>query len=371
MAHRLVHIPLKSNLPAWDVHMLMNKTGSCCCAVVRVSHAIGDGTSLAAALQLLADDDAASQAAMDRVRMQIRDAINNRNKNTSKKKMKKGILFKMCQFGAVTLDVIYSVYIFLTVPFLPGDAQSAIRNTKLHIPRQTVFLCRPSFDLARVRAVGKALGGATVNDIFNACFGGAIRSYIIAQTTDNKSEQTRQLNIPMRCIVPINLEAPDFDKPDDRLGNRFGLTTLFMSIAEKSAVERLASVMVRTAYLKQSLQAVLFRYLNIVASKLAPRFFYKYCARNFGAKTSVLQTNVKGPDEVIKVAGAAIKDVVAFVPVSGLGLLIFSYVGRVNCGFLIDRNQVTDPELFLKCFMEEWTALEMLAGPHESPASFE
>jgi len=93
----------------------------------------------------------------------------------------------------------------------------------------------------------------------------------------------------------------------------------------------------------------------------------------FSRKASAVLTNVPGPAEPLYLAGAKVREMMAWVPQTGsvgMGISIISYNGKVFSGLITDNRLVPDPRNVVADFRREFENLlhlTMLLGPQEAP----
>jgi WS/DGAT/MGAT family acyltransferase len=199
-----------------------------------------------------------------------------------------------------------------------------------------------------VKAVGRALG-CSVNDVLLASVSGAIRSYLEGRGEDVDGCE-------LRAMVPVNLRDPRKWK---ELGNKFGLVPLLLPIGIANPISRVHEVRRRMDELKQGYTAVLSMGLLAVVG-LAPRALQKQALDFLARKATAVMTNVPGPQQVLYMAGARIRRVLAWVPQSGeigIGVSILSYNGGVQFGMITDKRLCPAPQQIIDRFEPEFEKL--------------
>ena len=185
------------------------------------------------------------------------------------------------------------------------------------------------FPLADCKKIRQHIAGATINDIFMAAVGGALRNYL-----EGKNElPERSLN----AMVPMTTRGQDkgIDAGTDSgidSGNHIGMTALPLRTDIADPLERLRAVSrgnnkgkAVSAALGKDLPAQL---VNVLPASLAA----KLLVSGLTSLANVTVSNVRGPDVPLYMAGAQLQ---LFLPVSipmtGLGLNItgFSYNGTL------------------------------------------
>lgn len=203
--------------------------------------------------------------------------------------------------------------------------------------------------LDEVKAVCRALG-ASVNDVLLACVTGALRRYLIGRGDAPGADSE------LRAMVPVNLR-PLTGTP--QLGNRFGLVPLCLPVGIASPVERVREVRRRMDELKGGYQPVL-AYALLAVCGVLPQPLQQQVLGYLGNKGTAVMTNVPGPREPIRMAGAEMSRVMVWVPQSGdigLGVAILSYMGGVQFGVIADTALCPDPQRIIDGFAPEFERL--------------
>lgn len=190
-------------------------------------------------------------------------------------------------------------------------------------------------ELERIKRIARGLGG-TVNDVLLTALAAALGRLL----RDHGDEQVDEV----RTLVPVNLRPLDRPVPRE-LGNRFGLVFLELPVAHQPPRERFIALKRRMDRLKQSTEPVLTHAL-LSAVGLTPVQVERLVVDVFGAKASLITTNVPGPREPLTLAGQSVRRVLFWVPQAAnvsLGVSLFSYAGRVVWGVSSDRGRLEDP----------------------------
>jgi WS/DGAT/MGAT family acyltransferase len=225
--------------------------------------------------------------------------------------------------------------------------------------RQTVTWS-DRFALDDVKAICRATG-TTVNDVLVAATTGALRRYLIDR---------HSLVDDLRAMVPFNLRPLDQPLPRE-LGNRFGLVYLQLPVGIRARRRRLAEVHRQMDAIKHSPEgAVSYGILGVVG--LTPRQIERRLVDLFASKSSLVLTNVPGPDGPVYFAGTRLAGVIPWVPAGGsigLGVSLFSYAGRVTVGLRADAAIVPDPDAIILAFEQELERLAALSSRARSKAA--
>lgn len=238
---------------------------------------------------------------------------------------------------------------------LPPDTKTVLKG-KLGVQKRAVW--SQPLPLQDVKAIGKVTGG-TVNDVLLTAMAGAFGRYL-------RESDSPAANI--RAFVPVNLRP--FDKPLE-MGNKFGLIILSLPVGIEDPLDRLAELKKRMDRIKDSPEAVI-AYGLLAAMGLTPQQIENFGLEFFGAKGSVVMTNVPGPRQQIYMAGVPVKSMMFWVPQSGrmgVGVSIFSYNESVMLGVATDVSLVPQPERLIEAFHAEFAELMTLVDLLEMDVS--
>jgi hypothetical protein len=136
-------------------------------------------------------------------------------------------------------------------------------------------------------------------------------------------------------------------------------------------MERLYEVKRRMAELKGSKQALLTLGL-LAAVGMAPKALQQEIIDLLASRTTVVLTNVPGPQCPLYMAGAKLREIVFWVPQSGaigIGISVLSYNDGVQFGIVTDKNLVSDPQAVARRFQGQFDQLLWitLMGPWGGP----
>jgi WS/DGAT/MGAT family acyltransferase len=215
-------------------------------------------------------------------------------------------------------------------------------------PRQQVGWSRP-VAIADVKAIG-ARHGAKVNDVLVACFTGALRGYLRRRGVDVD-------HTTVRAMVPVDLRSAE---RIGELGNEFGLVILDLAVTSSRRAQRLALTKARMDALKHSAEPVAMKLLLDLFGR-TPKVVEDAATDLFGAKASLVMTNVAGPRETLSLAGVPVDRAMFWVPHPGrqlgLGASILSYAGTATLAVISDAHLVPDPEEITRRFDREFEAM--------------
>lgn len=243
-----------------------------------------------------------------------------------------------------------NVAILAKLVILPSDRKTVFKGELGAIKR--VVWSRP-LDLARIKAIGRAFN-ATINDVLVSAVAGALREYMLTCGDDPDAGD-------INAMVPVNLRPLD---QATELGNRFALVYLPLPISLSDPVARLRATKHHMDILKQSPEPFLvYQILGIIGS--LPLDIAKQATMWFSSKASAVLTNVPGPRQQIFFAGLPLRQLMFWVPQSGeisMGISIISYKGEVTIGLMVDEKLVSDPQLVMERFAQQFEMLAKYAG---------
>ncbi|MES2151063.1 MAG: wax ester/triacylglycerol synthase family O-acyltransferase [Pseudomonadota bacterium] len=212
----------------------------------------------------------------------------------------------------------------------------------------------PFADMKRIR---DRIAGATINDIFLAVSGGALRAYL-------KSKNELPV-ASLRALMPISL------RPDSTGKTGNDVTGLSVALRSDLAdpVERLFAVHNDVRATKEQADAMgadlLPRMLGHLPNFAADQIMRLALVKQINAAVS----NVKGPSRPLFVAGAR---AVSLYPVSvitdgvGVNLTGFSYNETLWISLVSCRAIMPDPGFFADCVRQEFADLIAAAGAYQA-----
>ncbi len=206
------------------------------------------------------------------------------------------------------------------------------------------------FPVDGLKRIATKVEGATLNDVFLALVGGAMRKYL----EDKKELPATSLN----AMVPISVR--DSSK-GDQPGNQVALTVMDLRTEIADPLERLATVHRGATRAKRTTDAI---GKNLIKGFLdeSPVVISNWLTRNVVTRMmNMTVSNVRGPDVPLYLAGARL---VRNYPVSaiadnlGLNVTAFSYNGVFSICAVADRAMMPDPAFFADCLRESYRELE-------------
>jgi diacylglycerol O-acyltransferase len=346
--------PLDFSKPLWQWHLIDYGEGSV--IVARVHHAVGDGMALVRVLLSLTDTEpnrtASASTAMPRDAQldegygvlgdlfRTGNAVAGRALGAARRPGRTlGLLGQWAAAAATGLAAIAEVALMLP------DPRTSLKGPLGFTKR--VAWSEP-IDLALIKAIG-ARESATVNDVLVSAAAGGLRRYLKGRGDD-------VAGLEVRAAVPVNLRPPE---QAYKLGNQFGLVMAPLPVGIADPRRRLVEVKRQMDDLKSSMMPVAaFGLLNAVG--LTHARIQDPLMQFFGAKSSLVLTNVPGPTQPLYLAGRRLDRIMFWVPQSGrlaLGVSILSYAGEVLVGVTSDAGLVPDPAQIVAGFEAELARL--------------
>jgi WS/DGAT/MGAT family acyltransferase len=205
-------------------------------------------------------------------------------------------------------------------------------------------------DLADVKAVKKRLGGS-LNDIVLATVAGALRRFLKRRRVDVAA-------LDFRVMAPVSVRT---DTDQDTLGNRVSGWMVPMPLHEPNALRRLEHIRRTTEHLKDSKQALGASALTQVG-EWTPSTLLALGARLAvnALPFNLIVTNVPGPQLPLYMLGARMVDNFGFIPLVDslcLGVVLFSYAGKLCWGFTGDWDRLADLHDFAADIKESFREL--------------
>ena len=344
--------PLDRALPLWRI-ALFELGGGRVTMLFRAHHAIADGVAMMGLMLKLTDGAPAHEARqpvrvarhhgplgglIDRIET-VNVALENLTDLVIDDLQHPGKLRRQLAGLRRTLRAVGRVLM------LPNDNPARLR-APLRGKRAVAWTSNLS--LADVRRVAHKQG-VTVNDIFLAALAGAFGRYLKAR--DGTLSETQNL----RVAVPVNLRADG----DGSLGNSFGLVLVDLPVGLEGWHARLDVVADRMASLKRSAEARAVL-LALAAVGRLPVMLEKPLIALISGKSAAVVSNLPGPREALRVAGARLANCVFWPPQAagiGLGVSLLSYAGHVTVGISSDVGLVPDPQHVIDAFTAELEAM--------------
>lgn len=222
-------------------------------------------------------------------------------------------------------------------------------------------------ELDDIKAIRKALGDVTINDVMVAIVGGGLRKYLASK--DELPEES------LSCGAPISVRS---ERNADSVGNQVSTMTISMATNIENPVERLRAVH-QSAEDSKAVSGVLGTNLMMdISESFVPGILgWTYRAATSMAvntdmpmPTHVIISNVPGPQFPMYLAGARIHMTMGLGPLldmMGLFHAVLSGAGRICINFISCREMLPDPEFYKTCLEESY--LELRAAAEKAAAA--
>jgi WS/DGAT/MGAT family acyltransferase len=206
----------------------------------------------------------------------------------------------------------------------------------------------PLTGVKRIRALAE---GATINDVFLAVCGGALRRYLLSKD-----------DLPARslaALMPISLRG-DASPDPNRPGNQVGGVPVPLRTDIEDPVEQLRAIRQEAQRAKEQAELVGPDLPTTVVEAL-PHFVASAFLRSIMMpQLNTAVSNVRGPSQAIYFAGARL---VQLYPVSmpadyaGLNHTAISYDGTLWISAVACRNMLPDPAFYAECLRASYEVL--------------
>ena len=369
MMSDIISTPLDRSRPLWQYHLLEGYGGGSVVAC-RMHHSIADGIALMRVLLSMTDltPDApqppgpGEEANHDKERGLLETLVSPATSlaRTTVRNTSNLASFALHQ----SMETLRDPWRLVDVARVGAGGAARLAKMTLRTPDpQTLFkgelgirkatAWSDPLPLADAKAIGKALSG-TVNDTMMTAVAGALRRYLLDHNMPADG-------LTVRALVPVNLRP--LDEPLE-LGNRFGLVFPTLPIGSADIHERFIETRRYMSEIKSSPEAVV-AYSVLQALGMTPMDIESLFLDFFATKSSMVLTNVPGPQVQLYLAGNPLRQIMAWVPQSGglgMGISIISYNGEVMVGVTTDVGLVPNPNEIVNNFYIEFEALRQLAA---------
>jgi WS/DGAT/MGAT family acyltransferase len=212
--------------------------------------------------------------------------------------------------------------------------------------------------ISRIKRIRARVPGSTLNDVFVAVAGGAVRKYL-----RSKNELPAE---SLSGLMPISLRSDASSGGNEVAGIPVRVRS---DIADP--IERLLAVHAETRTSKEQAEAIGLDLIKNLLDVLPPFAANALFGRVIVSRINMAVSNVRGPDEAMYLAGAkAMCMYPVSIPVDGCGLNFtgVSYNGVMWVSMVSCRSMVPDPGVMLDCMHGAWeellAAADALPDPH-------
>jgi len=234
-----------------------------------------------------------------------------------------------------------------TMPSFPR-APTTRFNHPISANRAVEAVGLPLDGIKRIRTLAE---GATVNDVFLAICGAAMRRYLI-----DKNELPER---SLAALMPISLRG-DVSPDPNRPGNSVAGVPVALRTDLEDPVEHLRAVHRESRLAKQQAE-LLGRDLATSVMEALPHVVASAFVRNvLIPQLNTAVSNVRGPQKALHFAGARL---LQLYPISmpadfaGLNHTAISYDGSLWISVVACRNMLPDPAFYAECLRASYAAL--------------
>jgi WS/DGAT/MGAT family acyltransferase len=364
----LMSVPLDLTRPLWEVWVIEGLAGGRFAVLTKVHHSVIDGQSGVDLLQVLLtptpDDDVPAaqpwtpRPAPGRLELLGHEVARRVGLWADLATGIAAALRAPRAFLGSARETLGSIWDFGRTA-IPGAPPTPL-NGPIGARRRVEWM---TTDLVEVKAVKDALGG-TVNDVVLATVSGALHRYLTRRDMDVDG-------LGFRAIVPVSRRS---EAERGTLGNRVSAWISRLPIDEAEPRARYERVRAMTGILKDTKQAAAADALSGLGTWFG---FRALCAglwvANLIQPYNLIVTNVRGPDFPLYFCGARMVACYPLLPLfenQGMGIALFSYLGRIHWGVVGDRALMPDLSEFVTALEASFTDLRRAAGvrpAHRAP----
>ncbi len=212
-----------------------------------------------------------------------------------------------------------------------------------------------AMDLNDVKAVRKRLGGS-LNDVVLTTVAGAVQRFL-------EGRRVHVDFLDFRVMAPVSVRTAE---EKGTLGNRVSAWIIDLPLAERDPRARLRKISETTARLKETKQALGAEMLSR-AAEWTPSTLLSLASSMMtrALPFNLVVTNVPGPQVPLYLLGAKMLDNYGQVPLTdylGLGIVLFSYAGKLCWGFNADWDLLPDLPDFVAAVADAFRELQQVAG---------
>lgn len=304
----LVGLPLDRGRPLWQFHLFEIDGSSA--LVARLHHALGDGVALMRVLMNLADQPEQGSVHPPGPRPRL---------------------------GAWSAALLRLLKLVCTGPDPSTPLKGELGNAKC------ARTSRP-FPLSELKETAHRQG-ISLNDLLMIYLSQVLRAYLLERGQPVKG-------LELRAVLPVDLRHYE----DEELGNRFGLVFLTLPIGYAKTGRGVRLIKRRLDGLKASPEASVVAWVIRLVG-LLPALVDRLLLGFFGAKATLVATNLPGPRQPLELSGHRLQKIAYWVPMSGrlgLGVSFLSYAGNLQMGVISDAGLIPDPGRLVDLFEEVW-----------------
>ncbi len=355
-ASQILAAPMDLDRPLWEVYLIegLQEPGANAALLMKMHHAVSDGMGGLLLLKLLfsTTPDGKPQADIPPPIPQDLDPLTLTRRGLNRaithalptvgNTLKRGVSFGkgVLRNPSESLNTLREQWQSSKRILGPSDSTPSPLLMRRSFGRHLDVL---DFPLADIRRCAKALN-ATVNDVYIAAIAGAMQRYHQALNSPHDA-------IPL--AMPVSLRTDG----NSGGGNQFAAARINLPLNEGDPKQRIAAIH------EQTLKAIAEPAINIV-NRMAPLLVHLPNAAlqelgEMASQIDVQASNVPGLRESAYIAGSKINKMYPFGPLPGIPLMLvmMSHDGVCYIGSHCDTAAIRDPQLWMQCLQEEFSAL--------------
>lgn len=281
----------------------------------RIHHSIGDGVSLVKAFGTCLSDKPVEEPKLNRFGT-------------------KGIWMKAIQTMLEGPGL-------MLARLLQRSDQNVLHGPSLSGEKKVAWSERIELDL--IKKI-KSTTGTTVNDVLMSCLAGALRKYMLENSTNMPQNISANIPVDMRQSKKIQMD------------NQFSVIFLDLPLDEEDPMELLMSTKKRMDQVKASPESLLNNLFCRYSMARLPNRVSRFMIDWFSRKSTIVLSNVPGPPQKFSIKGLDVEDVIFWPPQRvniAIGVSILSYNDGVHIGVMSDRAVLTKPAILTDYFVEK------------------
>ncbi|WP_109509669.1 wax ester/triacylglycerol synthase family O-acyltransferase [Nocardioides speluncae] len=333
LVSQMVSRPLDPSRPLWEVHLIEGLEGNRFGIVFKIHHALMDGAGATQRIQGMISSDPADAGVRPLWSLGPVSSGGARGRPTRHERWQSvqqgvGTVGGLGKAGlAMAKDRRKAGDPELAVPF---RTSRSVLNGRIGRQRR---VATQGFAFDRIKVAAKA-GGVTINDVFLAICGAAVRRYL-----DERGELPAQ---GLTAGTPVNIRQ----EGDQSTQNAFTMTVMNLGTEIADPVERLASVSRSSKLAKQKLQGLPRPVVKLYPALFMGPFIGQNLLGTAGRRNppfNVVVSNVPGPLATQYLAGARLE---GMYPIGclyhgvALFIAVFAASGQFSVGFTGDRDVI-------------------------------
>jgi diacylglycerol O-acyltransferase / wax synthase len=214
-----------------------------------------------------------------------------------------------------------------------------------------------TLSLTDFKQTGKHLG-VTINDLVLSTASGALRELMLRY--DGRADR------PLVASVPVSVST----SPHRLSGNEVSGISVSLPVNVGDPLKRVRLTRMSAQIVKEELQllgpSLIPRWAAYLPPAVAPPAFRYLAGRDSRHRAlNVTISNVAGPREQIRLAGAVLSEIYSVGPLvsgAGMNITVWSYADQLNVSVLTDDLTLTDPHEATDALIHAFSEIRVAAG---------